>query len=624
MGKKKKYYSLILLGMFLLLGLWATSLYSYLLFHSLAELFSIVVACGIFMLAWNSRKVAKNDYLLFLGIAYLFIGTLDLIHTLAYKGMGIFQGYNTNLSAQLWIAARYLESLSLLLAPLLIGRKLKASAVFLGYSIATVVLLGSMFYWPVFPVCFVEGVGLTAFKKVSEYIISSLLLASGVLLFRKRHTFERSVLHLLIASIGVTIASELAFTLYSDPYGLANLIGHYLKIVSFYLIYKAIVETGLARPFALLLRDIKQSEDDLRGAKENLELQVNMRTAELTQANAALRAEITERKQAEDKVRKSEEKYRTLIADIPDVTWTSDNKGNTTFVSSNIKKTYGYSPAEIYREGEQLWFGRIHPDDAENVRRAFGLLFDIGSPYDIEYRIKKRDGEWIWLHDRSINTYEKDGVTYADGVCSDITEHKRLEESLRRREAILQAVAYAAEHFLKAPSWEDDVDLVLARLGQASEASRVYVFKNHTDATGELLASQRYEWVAPGVTAQLDNPDMRGISWRSGAMRRAAEILSSGGCVSGHVRDFLPAEQEMMSTQDIQSMVVVPIFADGEWWGFMGFDECVREREWFAAEIDALKAGASTLGAAIHRKRVEDALKESATRLQLATGGVCV
>ncbi len=202
---------------------------------------------------------------------------------------------------------------------------------------------------------------------------------------------------------------------------------------------------------------------------------------------------------------------------------------------------------------------------------------------------------------------------------AEISERKQAEERLRRREAILQTVAYAAESFLKAPSWEDDLDLILARLGQAAEVSRVYVFENHTDAAGELLASQRYEWVAPGVTAQLDNPDMQRISWRSGAMRRAAEILGSGGFVSSHVRDLLPAEQEMMSAQDIQSMLVVPIFASGEWWGFMGFDECVRDREWSEAEIDALKAGVSTLGAAIHRKRSEEALKESAARLQLAT-----
>jgi len=258
----------ILLGVLLLFGLYLTSLKSYLLFHSLAEIFSIVVACAIFMLVWNARRFLDNTYLLFIGIAYLFIGGLDLIHTLAYKGMGVFQGSGTNLAAQLWIAARYVESLSLLIAPFFLGRKLRLHFLFLGYLLATSLLIMSIFYWNIFPICFVEGMGLTLFKKISEYIISLILFGSIVMLFTKRRDFDASVLRLLITSIILTIVSELAFTFYAHAYGLSNLIGHYLKIISFYLIYKAIIETGLARPYALLFRDLKQSEEALRESEE--------------------------------------------------------------------------------------------------------------------------------------------------------------------------------------------------------------------------------------------------------------------------------------------------------------------------------------------------------------------
>src|SRR5512137_1500118 len=96
----------------ILFGVFLTSLYSYILFHSLTEIFSIVIGCSIFILAWNSRRRLDNDFLLFLGIAYLFVSGLDLIHTLAYKGMGVFPGYDTNLSTQLWIVARYIQALS--------------------------------------------------------------------------------------------------------------------------------------------------------------------------------------------------------------------------------------------------------------------------------------------------------------------------------------------------------------------------------------------------------------------------------------------------------------------------------------------------------------------------------
>lgn len=108
-----------------LMALYAGSLYHYLLFHSLAELFSIVIACCVFMVAWNSRRILDNQYLLFIGIAYLFVGILDLAHTLSFEGMGILLGYDSNTSTQLWIAARYVESLSLLFVPLIFHRRIR-------------------------------------------------------------------------------------------------------------------------------------------------------------------------------------------------------------------------------------------------------------------------------------------------------------------------------------------------------------------------------------------------------------------------------------------------------------------------------------------------------------------
>ena len=264
----KRTYLPILWGVLFLAGLYLTSFYNYLLFHSLAEMFSIVIACCIFILAWNSRRFMDNTYLLFLGIAYLFIGALDLMHTLAYTGMGIFRGYGTNLPTQLWISARYIESLSLLLAPLFLGRKLKVNEVFLGYVLVALLVLSSIFSWNIFPTCFVDGTGLTPFKKISEYVISLILVGAIALLVRSRRDFETDVLHLLIGSIVLTIFAELVFTFYVHAYGLSNLVGHYLKIFSFYFIYRAIIQTGLTRPYALLFRNLKKSENRLRESEE--------------------------------------------------------------------------------------------------------------------------------------------------------------------------------------------------------------------------------------------------------------------------------------------------------------------------------------------------------------------
>jgi len=295
-------YATTVFWILVLFGLYVTSLYSYLLFHSIAEIFSIIVACGIFMVAWNSRRFLDNNYLLFVGIAYLFIGFLDLIHALAYRGMGVFPGYATNLPTQLWIAARYTESLSLLIAPFFVDRKLKTNFVFISYVAGVALVLSSIFYWSIFPDCFIEGVGLTPFKKISEYIIALILLASIALLIRKREAFDRGVLQLLVVSLIVTIGSELAFTFYVHAYGLSNLIGHFFKIISFVLIYKAIIQTGLVNPYNLLFRNLKQSEEKLRKARDGLEKRVRERTAELAMANKQLGLEIEERKRAEEHI----------------------------------------------------------------------------------------------------------------------------------------------------------------------------------------------------------------------------------------------------------------------------------------------------------------------------------
>jgi signal transduction histidine kinase len=260
----------VLAGIIVVIVLYAVSLYHYLVFHSLIEMFCVVVAWGIFMVAWNSRHLLENNYLLFLGIAYPFIGLLDLLHTLSYKGMGVFPGFDSNLPTQLWIATRYIESLTLLIAPVFLGKKLRHGAVFAAYGFLVTLLLASIFFWKIFPACFVEGVGLTRFKIVSEYLICAILFGAGVSLYLERSEFDRRVFQLLIASIVLSIGAETAFTFYVSVYGISNMVGHLLRLISCYLIYKAIIETGLVRPFNLLFRNLKRSEENLFSLLEKL------------------------------------------------------------------------------------------------------------------------------------------------------------------------------------------------------------------------------------------------------------------------------------------------------------------------------------------------------------------
>jgi diguanylate cyclase (GGDEF)-like protein len=251
----------VVLGAAAAVGLYFISRDNYLLFHVLAELFSIVVAWTIFVIFWNTRNIQESTYFLLIGIAALFVGFLDLIHMLAYTGMSVLPGYGTNTPAQLWIAARSVQAATIAIAPLLIARKIRARFVFTTYLTVTALLLGSIFLWDVFPVCFVDGVGLTPFKKSAEYVICLLFLASAFLLIKKRRFFNADVFNSLNFSIVAAVASELLFTLYRSPYGSANMLGHLLKIASFYFLYRAVVRSTLIEPYAVLFRDLKQNQE---------------------------------------------------------------------------------------------------------------------------------------------------------------------------------------------------------------------------------------------------------------------------------------------------------------------------------------------------------------------------
>jgi len=241
-------------------GLLLASRVNFLLFHTLAEIFSVLVSGGIFVIAWNARRLPASPYLLFIGIAHLCVGGIDLLHTLAYKGMGVFPEHDANLPTQLWIAARYLQSSSLLAAPLFIGRRIWPRTTLAAYLAVTAALVAAIF-GGIFPPCFEEGVGLTTCKIASEYIISLTFMAALVFLRKKRAAFDPSIVNLLSAAIVLMVLAELAFTFYVDVYGLSNLAGHILKVAAVFLIYKGTVETSLTRPYALLFRELKESEE---------------------------------------------------------------------------------------------------------------------------------------------------------------------------------------------------------------------------------------------------------------------------------------------------------------------------------------------------------------------------
>lgn len=252
----------------------------YLLFHTAVELFSIAVIWAVFILVWNLKFIVENNYLLFLGIGLVFVSIFDFVHTITFAGMNVLPVTGANTSTQMWIIARYLESLTLFLTVVFIGVRVRIRFLVLFYAIATVVLFLSVFVWNVFPVCYIDAEGrLSTFKIVSEIVVCSVFLASIALLVVRRRYFDRDVLALLVASIACKITAELCFTLYLSVIDIFNVIGHFLKFVSFYLLYYALVRSSIIRSYNAIFRELSESELRLMAEKEKLtEALANIKT----------------------------------------------------------------------------------------------------------------------------------------------------------------------------------------------------------------------------------------------------------------------------------------------------------------------------------------------------------
>jgi diguanylate cyclase (GGDEF)-like protein/PAS domain S-box-containing protein len=206
-----------------------------------------------------------------------------------------------------------------------------------------------------------------------------------------------------------------------------------------------------------------------------------------------------------------------------------------------------------------------------------------------------------------------------------ITEKQQAEDALHYRDTILEAVSFAAEKFLVATHWEEPIQEILARLGQAIAASRVYLFENHyppsfstsiftEEKLENLLTSKRYEWVAEGISSQRNNPLFQNFSYYPLFIEQAP-ILAQGQPIYGPISDFSEPEVEILAIGETLSVAIVPVLVNQKWWGFIGYDDCLEEREWPTAVIDAFKTAANLLGAAIQRDKMNIALRNSETRL---------
>jgi PAS domain S-box-containing protein len=195
---------------------------------------------------------------------------------------------------------------------------------------------------------------------------------------------------------------------------------------------------------------------------------------------------------------------------------------------------------------------------------------------------------------------------------------------LARRTAMLDAISYAAAQIVGAEDWRIGIQELLNRLGRATDVSRVTLFEIHRGPDGRPVESCRYDWAEPGY-AKLSGDrryhDIPLVESAGGQLREWVAARRRGEIVQASLKDVTGETRATFLEHGTQAFISVPIMLRTGVWGFLGLDDCRRERIWHALETDVLKTAASLIAGAIERAATDEELRNSRERYALAARG---
>lgn len=330
------------------------------------------------------------------------------------------------------------------------------------------------------------------------------------------------------------------------------------------------------------------------------------------------RARARDAQAAEEALRRSEERLSLVLEGSGQGVWDWNIETGDLLRDEEWARGHGIAP----RKGHETpgtspaW---IHPDDRERAHRAF--LRHVSGETDqfaAEYRVPAIGGGWRWILDRGrVVRRSADGKPLRiAGTETDVTDRREAEETLRRRDALLEAASFVAERLLGEAPWREALPSVLERLGVAARAGRAHLYSLRRDDRRRLLASLVDVWCAPGVAGGQADPTLVGFPFPPPGFEEWGESFLEGKAFAARTRDLPAAARESLGAWGVRATADVPVPGEPDPWGFLGFDDCESDRIWSPLELGALEASARMLGSAIARQGARDALSRRDAILQ--------
>ena len=326
----------------------------------------------------------------------------------------------------------------------------------------------------------------------------------------------------------------------------------------------------------------------------------------------SIRFDITERKRIEEEIKTlaivAQKTQNLVIISNADGIATWANEGFERLTEYSVKDIIGVKPG-ILLQG---------PDSSLETIKAMGTALKNKNSYNGEIINYTKSGKAYWISLSITPIIEEEKHIGFIAIQSDITERKKYEFKLEENNLLLRAINSVSDELLANPNFEDAVGKATQLIGTAFKVNKVHIVKNNKDIEGNILSySQRFQWSKENNAILINNPEIQGINYAQAGLERWKIALSQNKIIHSNIKDLPEIEQARFLPIEVKSVIALPIFISGDFWGFLALESRYDEITWDESHEQILRNVTRNLGAAFQRHFTEIKLKENEEKFRL-------